>query len=107
MGKYDILFNKEGYKMNAINRWIVFIFLTFFTFLMVYKGLNLWSLGTNVDGDGIGIHLLGLEINDRVPEANIRTYAIGFFVASLITMLIAFSLVGKTFLKLKGNTTAS
>lgn len=93
--------------MNAINRWIIFIFLAFITFLMVNKGLDLWSLGTNVDGDGIGIHFLGLEINDRVPEANIPIYAIGFFVTSFITLLIAFALVGKTFLKLKGNTTAS
>ncbi|MGM7724786.1 hypothetical protein [Metabacillus sp. Hm71] len=93
--------------MNAINRWIVFILLVFISGLMVNKGLDLWSLGANLDGDGIGIHFLGLEINDRVPEANIPTYAIGFFVASFITLLIAFALVGKTFLKLKGNTTIS
>ncbi|WP_404448036.1 hypothetical protein LG307_03220 [Sutcliffiella horikoshii] len=54
------------------------------------------SLGTNVDGGGIGVHFLGLEINDRVPEANIPTYAIGFFVASVITLLIAVALVALT-----------
>ncbi|MDR0140212.1 hypothetical protein RFW18_20845 [Metabacillus idriensis] len=85
--------------MNAINRWIVCTFLTLITVLMVNKGIDLWSLGTNVDGDGIGVHFLGLEINDRVPEANIPTYAIGFFVSSFITLLIAFAFVGKTFLK--------
>ncbi|MEM5015347.1 hypothetical protein WKH31_03555 [Metabacillus indicus] len=85
--------------MNAINRWIVFTFLAFITVLMVNKGIDLWSLGTNVDGDGIGVHFLGLEINDRVPEANIPTYAMGFFVASFITLLIAFAFVGKTLLK--------
>lgn len=42
--------------MNAINRWIVFTFLAFITVLMVNKGIDLWSLGTNVDGDGIGVH---------------------------------------------------
>lgn len=88
--------------MNAINRWIVFIFLVFIAVLMVNKGLDLWSLGTNVDGDGIGIHFLGLEINDRVPEATIPTYAIGFFVASLLSLFTAFALVGKTFFKVKG-----
>ncbi|WP_026581604.1 hypothetical protein [Bacillus sp. J33] len=87
--------------MYAIFRWIVFIFLVFITFLMVYKGLELWSLGTNVDGDGIGIHFLGLEINDRVSEGSIPTYAVGFFVASFIALLIAFTLIGKTILKLK------
>jgi hypothetical protein len=93
--------------MKAINRWIVFIFLAFISVLMVNKGLNLWSLGTNVDGAGIGVYFLGLEINDRVPEANIPTYAIGFFVASFITLLIALALVGKTFFKLSGNSKAS
>ncbi|WP_316568963.1 hypothetical protein [Neobacillus sp. YIM B06451] len=93
--------------MNAIYRWIVFIFLAFISVLMVNKGLDLWSLGTNVDGDGIGVTFLGLEINDRVPEANIPTYAIGFFVASFITLLIALVLVVKTFLKFSANTTAS
>jgi hypothetical protein len=86
--------------MKAINSWIVFIFLAFISVLMVNKGLDLWSLGTNVDGDGIGIHFLGLEINDRVPEAKIPSYAIGFFVTSLITLLIAIALVRKTLLKL-------
>jgi hypothetical protein len=91
--------------MRSINRWIVIIFLAFITILMVNKGLDLWSLGTNVDGEGIGVYFLGLEINDTVPEAKIPTYAIGFFVASLITLLIALALVGKTVLKLRGNTT--
>lgn len=90
--------------MNAINRLIVFTLLAFITVLMVNKGIDLWTLGTNVDGDGIGVHFLGLEINDRVPKANIPTYAIGFFVASFITLLTAFAFVGKTFLEI--NTSA-
>ncbi|MFC0273540.1 hypothetical protein ACFFIX_19290 [Metabacillus herbersteinensis] len=93
--------------MNANIRWIVIIFLAFITVLMVNIGMDLWSLGTNVDGDGIGIHFLGIEINEQVPEASIPTYEIGFFVASLISLLIAFALVGKIFKKLKGNTAAS
>jgi hypothetical protein len=93
--------------MKAKNRWIIFVFLAFITVLMVNKGLDLWSLGTDVDGDGIGVYFLGLEINDRVPEANIPSYAIGFFVAIFITLVIALALVGQTFLKLRDNTTAS
>jgi hypothetical protein len=87
--------------VNAISRWIVSIFLVFLTILMVDKGLDLRSLGTNVDGDGIGIHFLGLEINDRVQEESIPKYAIGFFIASIFPILIAFVLVGGSFLKLK------
>lgn len=85
--------------MNARNRWIVLFFLGLISVLLVNKGFDLWSLGTNVDGDGIGVHFLGIEINDRVPEGNIPTYAIGFFVASIITLLIAIAFVGKTLLK--------
>jgi hypothetical protein len=107
MEKICYYLNEEGYKMNTINRWIVFILLAFIAVLMVIKGLDLWSLGTNVDGDGIGINFLGLELNDQVPEANIPAYAIGFFVSGFITLLIAYALAGRTFLKLKGNTTAS
>lgn len=62
------------------------------------KGLELWSLGTNIDGEGVGIHFLGLEINDSAPEENIPTYAVGFFVTSFITLLIAFTLVRRIFL---------
>ena len=82
--------------MNAIIRWIVFIFLIFIAFQLVNKGLELRSFGTNIDGDGIGIHFLGLEINDRVSEGNISTYAVGFFVSSMITLLVAFVFLGKT-----------
>lgn len=93
--------------MKSINHWIALILLTFITALMVNKGLELWSLGTNVDGDGIGVYFLGFEINERVPEASIPAYAIGFFVASFITLLIALVLSGKAFLKVGDNTEAS
>lgn len=95
----SIILTREEYIMNARNRWIVLFFLGLITVLLVNKGFDLWSLRTNVDGDGIGVHFLGIEINDRVPETNIPTYAIGFFVTSLITLLIAIGLVGKTLLK--------
>ncbi|MBM7661062.1 hypothetical protein JOC85_001834 [Bacillus mesophilus] len=93
--------------MNTINRWLILFFIVFLTISLVYKGVELWSLGTNLDGDGIGIHFLGVEINDRVPEANIPIYAIGFFSASIITSLIAIALFLKSFLKIKSKTIAS
>ncbi|WP_054028678.1 hypothetical protein [Bacillus sp. FJAT-28004] len=94
--------------MNAISRWIVFICLAFITVLMFNKGLDLRSLGTKVDGDGIGIYFLGLEINSRVPADRIPTYADGFFVTSMISMLIAITIFfWKSFIKLKGNKTTS
>lgn len=94
--------------MNAISRWIVFICLAFITVLMFIKGLDLRSLGTKVDGDGIGIYFLGLEINSRVPADRIPKYANGFFVASMISMLIAITFFfGKSIIKLKGSKIAS
>jgi hypothetical protein len=67
------------------------------------KGLDLWTLGPNVDGDGIGIYFLGFEINDQVPEKSIPSYAIGFFATSLTTMTIAIALTLKA-LKINGTT---
>jgi len=84
--------------MNAIIRWIVFIFLIFIAFQLVNKGLELRSFGTNIDGEGIGIHFLGLEINDRVSEENISTYAVGFFISSMIILLAALVFIGKKIL---------
>jgi hypothetical protein len=39
------------------------------------------------DGDGIGIYLLGFEINDRVPNGQVITYANGFLIASLLFLI--------------------
>jgi len=75
--------------LNPKTRWLVFISMTIFTILLISKGLQLWSYGTNVDGNGIGVYFLGLEINDRVLEANIPNYAIGFFIAGLCTLLMS------------------
>jgi len=85
--------------MNSIKVWIVSVLLILLTALLAKEGVELWSLGTNVDGDGIGVHFLGLEINDRVPEASIPSYAIGFFVTSVITLLLTITVIGRGFLK--------
>jgi hypothetical protein len=88
--------------MNTKILWVIIAILSFTTVLLVNKGLDLWSLRTNVDGNGIGIYFLGFEINDRVPEKSIPPYAIGFFAASLITMTIATALIRKAFPKDQG-----
>lgn len=75
--------------MNSTLRWFVSITLTVFTVLLIMEGIQLWSLGANVDGNGMGVYFLGMEINDKVPEGNIPSYAIGFFIAALCTLLLA------------------
>lgn len=88
-----------GASMNNPIRLLslfVFVMLTITLFL---KGLELWSLGTNVDGSGIGVYFLGLEIADHVAERIIPVYSIGFFIASLIALLITFVLTPKTYFR--------
>ncbi|CAM3540751.1 hypothetical protein GCM10009865_07670 [Aeromicrobium ponti] len=80
-----------------MKRILLLSFLAFLTVALAFKGLDLWSLGTNVDGNGIGIHFLGFEINDRVPKASIPVYAIGFLASSLVTLLTGIVLTGVKF----------
>jgi hypothetical protein len=80
--------------MNNISRWIIAGILFLFSLLLLNEGLELWSFGTNVDGDGIGVYFFALEINDRVPEERIPSYAIGFFIWSLLAFIIAMFFVG-------------
>ncbi|WP_181954882.1 hypothetical protein [Pseudalkalibacillus caeni] len=87
--------------MNIFSRWIVPAAFIFIAILLLNKGIGLWSLGTNVDGDGIGVHFFVFEINDRVPEARIPYYAKGFFAASAMMMLFGIGFLGKNFLNLK------
>ena len=83
--------------MKTIYRWSIFVFLIVVTILLFSKGMDLRSIGTDVDGAGIGVYFLFFEINDRVPTQSIPTYAYGFFIASIITALVAISIfiVGK------------
>ncbi|WP_198530521.1 hypothetical protein [Bacillus sp. LL01] len=76
-------------KMKSMIRLFIFIFLAVLTVLLITEGFQLWTLGTAVDGKGIGVYFLGMEINDRVPVAKIPSYAFGFFFAGLCTLLLA------------------
>ncbi|WP_226683220.1 hypothetical protein [Sutcliffiella horikoshii] len=73
--------------------------LAILTIFLVLKGLQLWSYGSDVDGSGIGVFFLGLEINDRVLEVNIPTYAIGFFIAGLCTLLLSITILTRLLFK--------
>ncbi|MFT4414285.1 hypothetical protein ACLM5H_10550 [Fredinandcohnia humi] len=83
--------------MNNVSRWIVAFTLMTFTVLLFKNGIDLWSLGTNVDGEGIGVYFLGFEVNDRVPEGNIPLYAKGFFISSLVAFFVSIVTVGIKF----------
>lgn len=52
---------------------------------------------TVVDVDGIGISLLGFEINDRVTKDKITAYANGFLAAALLMLLPVIYSISKVF----------
>ncbi|WP_144476002.1 hypothetical protein [Cytobacillus oceanisediminis] len=39
--------------------WLASIVLIVVSVLFLKQGMDLWKLGTDVDGDGMGIHFLG------------------------------------------------
>ncbi|MFS1511767.1 hypothetical protein VQL36_04920 [Chengkuizengella sp. SCS-71B] len=81
--------------MRIIYRSIFPVVILSIGIMMLLKGAQLWSLGDNVDGDGIGITFLLFEINDTVHTADIPKYTNGFFVAGLITIVISFGFLYK------------
>lgn len=73
---------KELFPYLQLLKWISSGLCLFIAYFLLKQGLTLQQMGTNVDGDGIGIHFFIFEINDRVPEENIPQYAAQFLVAS-------------------------
>ncbi len=88
--------------MSYTIRWGLSAFLVVLSILMFQKGLQLSDLGTDVDGEGIGVHFLLFEINDSVHERNIPSYAFGFYISSIITALSAMLLNMNSFVRLFG-----
>lgn len=91
--------------MNTSSRWIIAVILLSFAILLFNKGLELRSLGTNVDGDGIGVYFYAFEINDRVPEERIQSYASGFFTSCFVVFIISILFVRMN-LKIRNKTAA-
>lgn len=85
--------------MNTTSRWIAAGIIFLIGVLLFNKGLDLRSLGTNVDGDGIGVYFLTIEINDRVQEGSIPAYANNFLTSSIVVFLISIFIVGMNLLK--------
>lgn len=79
--------------MNKLIRWFIVCVLILFGILLLNKGLDLRSLGTNVDGDGIGVYFLGFEINDSVQEESIPSYAVGFFTSSFFALIASLAFI--------------
>ncbi|MET3729233.1 hypothetical protein ABID52_002814 [Fictibacillus halophilus] len=71
-------------------RWIIGIFFSILGILLLTHGLNLRTAAeTKVDGDGIGVYFLGIEINESVPSVDIPSYANGFMGSGVIFLILA------------------
>jgi hypothetical protein len=80
-------------------KWLLVLLLTTISVLFLFKGLELWSVINHVDGNGIRVSFLGLDINDHVLNESISGYALGFTIASLIPFLVAANIALKAKIK--------
>lgn len=76
-------------------RWLFVILLSVIGLLFLLKGIELWSVIGKVDGEGIGISFLGMNISDKVLNESISGYALGFTVSSIIPILVAINIAMK------------
>jgi hypothetical protein len=85
-------------------RWAIGCMFSMIGILLLGEGLKLKSLGTEVDGDGIGVYFWGIKINDHVSEIDIPSYANGFLGVGTILLILAICLF---FILLKRKTAPS
>lgn len=76
-----------------------FFFFFVLAFLLLSEGFHLLESTKQVDGAGVGVYFLFLEINDRVLASDILFYAISFFVASFLAIIAPFVLFHHKVLK--------
>ncbi|HAQ08366.1 MAG TPA: hypothetical protein DCR24_12920 [Bacillus bacterium] len=76
-------------------RWLLIILLSVISILFLGKGIELWTIFNNVDGDGIGISFIGMSISEGVLKESIPGFALGFTVSSLIPIIVAINIAMK------------
>ncbi|MGP4071192.1 hypothetical protein ACTWQB_01400 [Piscibacillus sp. B03] len=72
-------------------KWLLTIVVLGLSVSLYIKGQEL--RGTQVDGDGIGVQLLGIELVDRLPESKIPLYANGLWVVAFILFLVSIGFI--------------
>jgi len=60
--------------------------------------MELRALGTDVDGEGIGVNFIGFEVNDRVKEGNIPAYANSFLLIGIVMLSLTILMCWKSFI---------
>jgi len=84
-------------------KWFLVVLLSLFGFLLLEKGIELWTVIDQVDGNGIGLHFLGIEINEVVLKEQLPSYAFGFTAAAIIPLLVAIKIAVKLKISKKSN----
>jgi hypothetical protein len=84
-------------------KWFLVVLLSLFGFLFLDKGIELWTVLNQVDGNGIAISFLGVEVSEAVLKEKIPSYAFGFTVAAVIPILVAIYIVIKSKLSKETN----
>ncbi|OGO78230.1 MAG: hypothetical protein A2Y23_00490 [Clostridiales bacterium GWB2_37_7] len=69
---------------------IILVILLSFTVIFFVEYLQLINI--SLDGDGIGISILGMEINDHVNNEDIDSYKILFMILAIISLIGSTSL---------------
>lgn len=85
--------------MDFLRRWTGVAILVLLAFVSLSKGLKLWALGTQVDGDRMGIYFFLIEITDLLPAERIPSYAVGFFILSLVALIISIAMIRENLVK--------
>ncbi|AQQ52595.1 permease prefix domain 1-containing protein [Planococcus lenghuensis] len=86
---------KELFPHLQLLKWISSGLCLFIAYFLLKQGLALQQMGTDVDGEGIGIHFFIFEVNDRVPEENIPHYALRFLTAGVAMMWLSLLVFNK------------
>jgi len=60
----------------------------FGAYLIIKAGSLYWTYFNFFDGDGIGIYILGFEINDKVPIGHVPIYATAIAILGIALIII-------------------
>lgn len=77
-------------------RWLLVILLSIISILFLEKGIELWIVLANIDGEGIGISFLGTSIIEKVFKDSIPGFALGFTISALIPLMVAINIALKS-----------
>ena len=77
--------------------WGLSLLFILFTVLLLDKGMELRALGTDVDGEGIGLNLMGIEVNERVQKEHIPAYAKSFLLMGIVMLSLTILTCWKLF----------